>query len=140
MARAAKYIAILGLFLAAVSAAAGIVTARRYGTGAYQASAVAAILVWLVGGISLAIVASAKTSAGRLNCALLAMLIRMTLPLAALLFFQSTNDPLLADGIAGLIVVHYLAGLIVETLMSVRLASRMGASGSAGGREGISVT
>lgn len=123
MARAAKYIAILGVFLAAVSAAAGIVAARRYGTGAYQASAVAAILIWLVGATSLAIVALAKTPAGRLNCALLAMLVRMTLPLAALLFFMNTNDPLLADGIAGLIVVHYLAGLVVETLMSVRLAS-----------------
>ena len=123
MARAAQYIALLGVFLAAVSATAGAVAAQKFGNGAFVASAIAAILVWSVGGLSLALIASAKTPASRLNCALAAVLIRMTLPLAALVYFTSTQHPLIAEGIAGLIVVHYLAGLAVETLMSVRIAA-----------------
>jgi hypothetical protein len=145
VARAVKYIALLGVFLAAVSAAAGTVAARRYGTSAFEASAIAALLIWVVGSASLAILASARTPAARLNAALLAMLIRMALPLAAVVYFTRSIDALAGAGIVGLIVVHYLAGLVVETLMSVRIVSRahlpaaMKAPGSAGGREKVSL-
>jgi hypothetical protein len=139
VARAAQYIALLGVFLAAVSATAGAVAAQKFGNGAFIASAVAALLVWSVGSLSLALIASAKTPASRLNSALAAMLIRMALPLAAVAYFTSTQHPLIAKGIAGLIVVHYLAGLAVETLMSVRIVSHIKAPGSAGGLKGISV-
>jgi hypothetical protein len=61
----------------------------------------------------------------------------MTFPLAAVMYFTSTRHPLAAAGIAGLIVVHYLAGLVVETLMSVRIVSHMPAPGSAAGPKGI---
>lgn len=121
MARAAKYIAILGLYLAAVAVAAGAVAAHKFGDGAYLASAVAAALIWVVGGCSLALVASATSPAGRLNCVLAAMLIRMALPLAAVAYFSSSHHPLAAVGVGGLIVVHYLAGLVVETLLCLRI-------------------
>ena len=128
MTRAATYIALLGFFLAAVAAAAGAVAAQRYGNGAYQASAVAAALIWVVGGASLALIASARTPASRLNCILGAMLIRMGLPLAVLVYLNRIDHPLLASGIAGLIVLHYLAGLAMETLLAVRLVGSMKAS------------
>jgi hypothetical protein len=131
--RAATYIALLGFFLAAVAAAAGAVAARRYGSGAYQASALAAALVWAAGSASLALIASAQTPTARLNCILGAMLLRMALPLAAVVYFKSVSHPLLNDGLAGLIVVHYLAGLGVETLLAVRLVGSIKAPGSAGG-------
>jgi hypothetical protein len=137
VARAAKYIALLGVYLAAVSAAAGAVAAHWYGNGAYAASAIAAMLIWIVGGSSLALVASAKTPAGRLNCVLAAMMIRMALPLAALMFFASSNHPLAACGIGAMIVVHYLAGLVVETLMCLRMVSHANTVDSLAGREGI---
>jgi hypothetical protein len=121
--RAAKYIALLGIFLAAVAAAAGAVAARQYGSGAYQASALAAVLIWVVASASLALIAAARTPAERLNCILLAMLLRMALPLAALVYLNSVGHPLLDDGIAGLLVVHYLAGLSIETLLAVRMVS-----------------
>jgi hypothetical protein len=122
VARAAKYIALLALFLAAVSVAAGIVAARRYGNAAYLSSAVAAFLVWLAGAIALAIVAVSKSPYQRLNAVLLAMLVRMALPILAGVFLAQSISTLAAAGFAGLVVVHYLAGLALETWMSVRLA------------------
>lgn len=125
MLRAAKYIAILGIFLAAVAVASGIVAARQYGNGAYLASAISALLIWSVGSLSLLIVALAPTPQARINAALLGMLIRMALPMVAIAYFSKSNHPLAAEGIVGLLVVHYLLGLIVETLLSVRMTSAM---------------
>jgi hypothetical protein len=123
--RAAKYIAILGIFLAAVAVASGIVAARQYGNGAYLASAISALLIWSVGSLSLLIVALAPTPQARINAALLGMLIRMALPMVAIAYLSKSNHPLAAEGIVGLLVVHYLLGLIVETLLSVRMTSAM---------------
>jgi hypothetical protein len=119
--RAATYIALLGVFLAALAAAAGAVAAQRYGETAYQASAFAAVLVWAAGAVSLVLIACAKTQAARLNCILGAMLVRLALPLAALLALNNIDHPLLASGFAGLVAIHYLAGLAMETLLAVRL-------------------
>jgi hypothetical protein len=121
--RAAKYIAILGIFLAAVAVASGVVAARQYGNGAYLASAVSALLIWAVGTLSLLIVALAPTPQARINAALLGMLVRMALPMVAIVYFTKSNHPLAAEGIVGLLVVHYLLGLVAETLLSVRLTS-----------------
>lgn len=126
MVRAAKYIAILGLFLAAVAAASGIVAARQYGTGAYLASAISAALIWSVGSLSLLIVALAPTPQARVNAAMLGMLVRMALPMLAIAYFSNSNHPLAAEGIVGLLVVHYLLGLVAETLLSVRLTTAAG--------------
>jgi hypothetical protein len=123
VAKAAKYILVLAVALAAVSAAAGFVAARTYGNGAYVASAVAAVLNWVAGSIALATVAALRHTNARTQSVLLAMAVRMALPLAALVFFSRTQHPLVADGVGGLIVVHYLVGLAIETLMSVRLSA-----------------
>jgi hypothetical protein len=121
--KAATYIAILGVVLAVVSAAAGAVAARRLGTAAYQASAVAAFLNWIAGSLALVTVVLARHKPWRLHGALLASMARMALPLAAIVVLTSMRHPLTAHGVAGLIVVHYLVGLTVETLMSVRLVA-----------------
>jgi hypothetical protein len=136
VARAAKYIALLALFLAAVSAAAGAVAARRFGNEAFAASALAALLIWLAGSVALLVVASAKTPQTRLNAILLAMLVRLALPMAAIMYFSRSDAPFAARGIGGLIVVHYLAGLALETWFSVRLAAgSIDATGPAGGQQ-----
>jgi hypothetical protein len=121
--RAAKYIAILGVFLAVVAAVSGVVAARHYGSGAYTASAVAAAMIWSVGSLSLLMVALAPTPQARVNAALMAMLVRMALPMAAIMYFINSKHPLAAEGIGGLLGVHYLVGLMAETLLSVRLAT-----------------
>jgi hypothetical protein len=139
VARAAKYIALLGLFLAAVSAAAGAVAARQFGTTAYQASALAAFLIWLVGAASLAIIESSRAPMTRLNAVLAAMFIRMALPMVAVVFFTRSDHPLAAAGVVGLIMVHYLAGLVVETLMAVRIIHGVKSPGSSRGRQTASL-
>ena len=123
MLRAAKYIAILGVFLAVVAAASGVVAARQYGIGAYAASAIAAGMIWSVGSLWLVMIAATPTPQARVNAALLGMLIRMALPMAAIVYFSSSNHPLAAEGIVGLLVVQYLLALVVETLLNVRLAA-----------------
>jgi hypothetical protein len=134
VARAATYIALLGFFFAALAAAAGVVAARRFGAAAYEAAAVGAMLNWIAGGSSIALVASARTRNGRINAALGAMLLRMSLPMAAILYFTQSEHPLAQAGVVGLITVLYLAGLAVETLLSVRIVAAAEQSPLAGER------
>jgi hypothetical protein len=124
VAKAAKYIVALGAALAGVAALSGALAAQSRGPAAYQAAAVAALLNWIAGSMALATVIATRHSSQRLNGALGAMLARMALPMAAVLFFMSSKHPLVAAGVVGQIVVLYLCGLIVETIMTVRLVSR----------------
>jgi hypothetical protein len=50
----------------------------------------------------------------------------MALPMLAIVYFSKSNHPLAAEGIVGLLVVHYLLGLVAETLLSVRLTTAAG--------------
>jgi hypothetical protein len=123
VAKAAKYIVALGIAFAAVGAAAGFVVARRVGPLGYEASALAALINWAAGSLALVVVAVGRNQPWRAHGVLLAMGVRMALPLAALAFFSRSEHPLAVAGVAGLIVVHYLVGLVIETLMSLRLAA-----------------
>lgn len=113
----------LGAALAVVCVAAGALAARRYGTAAYVASAVAALINWAAGAAALATIAMGRNQSWRAQSVLLAMLVRMFPVLAAALWFMQSNRPLASAGVGGLIVVHYLTGLLVETLLGVRLAA-----------------
>jgi hypothetical protein len=95
---------------------------------------VAALLNWIAGGSSIAVVASARTRNGRINAALGAILLRMSLPMAAILYFTRSGHPLTQAGVVGLIAVLYLAGLAVETLISVRIVATAEHSALAGER------
>jgi hypothetical protein len=121
--KAAKYIAVLGAALALVSAAAGMLAAQRYGPDAYGASAVAAAINWIAGSIALATVVMSRNQPWRTHAALLAMVGRMALPLLAVMYFTRSQGGLAAHGVVGLIVVHYLVGLVIETAMSVRVVA-----------------
>jgi hypothetical protein len=123
VAKTAKYILVLGIALAAICVAAGVVASRRYGSAAYTASAVAALINWGAGSAALATIAVGRSQPWRTQSVLLAMIVRMVPVLAAAIWFTRSGSSLASSGVAGLIVVHYLAGLLIETLMSVRLAS-----------------
>lgn len=136
VAKTAKYIVALGLALAACSAASGAVVARRYGAIAYETSALAALVNWVAGSLGLGIVGMCRHQPWRAQSVLLAMAVRMAIPLGAVAFFLRSQHPWAVAGVAGLIVVHYLVGLVMETLMSVRLVAdgtqeRSAAPGSA---------
>jgi hypothetical protein len=127
VARTVRYISLLGLVLATVCAAAGFVAAGKYGVGAYQASGVAATINWVGGAAALALIAWSSDKPWRLHGVLAAMGLRLAPLLIALAYFSQTTSQLASHGVAGLIVVHYLVGLVVETLMSLRLAKAGGA-------------
>ena len=122
VARTVRYISLLGLVLAAVCAAAGFVAAQRFGTGAYRASGAAAAINWLGGSVALAVIAWSSDKPWRLHGVLAAMGVRLAPVLAALAYFSQSTSQLASHGVAGLIVVHYLVGLVVETLTSLQLA------------------
>jgi hypothetical protein len=128
------YIAALGALLAAVAVVAGLVAARRFGPEAYQASAVAAGVNWIAGSLALAIVGASASQPWRVQGALLGMLVRMAVPLAAVVIFTQSRHPLTSHGVVILIVVHYLVGLLAETLLTVRIvaAAQRRDGGSAG--------
>ena len=92
------------------------------------------MLNWVAGGSSIAVVASARTSNSRINAALGAMLLRMSLPMGAILYFTQSGHQLAQTGVVGLITVLYLAGLAVETLLSVRIVAAAEHSHLAGER------
>jgi hypothetical protein len=48
----------------------------------------------------------------------------MGLPLVLVMYFTMSGGSLAAAGITVFIVIHYLAGLVVETLLAVRLLKR----------------
>jgi len=129
VAKAAKYIVALGAALAGVAALSGALAAQSRGStsntaAAYEAAAVAGLLNWIAGSMALVTVIATRHTSQRINGALAAILARIVLPMAALAYFTSSKHPLVAAGVAGQIVVLYLCGLIVETIMTVRLVSR----------------
>lgn len=119
----ARSIGLLGACLAVVAMTAGGLLAGRYGAEAWQASVLAAGIVWGVGAASLVLIGSARTREMRINCVLLGMLARLSLPLIAVLYFEAVGGRLAAAGIITFITIHYLAGLIVETVLSIRLVA-----------------
>jgi hypothetical protein len=128
VAKAAKYIVALGAALAGVAALSGALAAQSRGdassnAAAYQAAAVAGLLNWIAGSLALVAVIVTRHSSQRINGALAAILARIALPMAALAYFTSSKHSLVAAGVVGQIVVLYLCGLIVETIMAVRLVS-----------------
>lgn len=119
-----KSIAVLGACLALAAIASASLLASRYGDGAWLASGVAAGLIWALGSASLAMLALAPSPQARLNAALLGMMVRMGLPLVLLMYFTTSGGSLAAAGITVFIMIHYLAGLVVETLLAVWLLKR----------------
>lgn len=56
-----------------------------------------------------------------ISATLLGMLFRMGLPLGAGLLLTHSGGPLADAGLFGMILVFYLVGLVVETILSVRI-------------------
>lgn len=135
-----KYILMLNLCLALVSLLGSAWTAREVGSQAYLAGAVAMVVVGIAASLALLLsflhsrqanaskADSDKSVSGRgvsgsgngVSGILLAMLIRMGLPMAVMLLMQQSNNPLLEAGFMGLLVLNYLVALPLETWMSLK--------------------
>src|SRR5262245_2702441 len=78
---------------------------------------------WLAGILALTAGFVANRFQAPVQGVLLGMLVRMGLPLAALVAFTQTGAPLGANGFAATILGVYLVSLVVETLLSLRMVA-----------------
>ena len=141
MTRVFKYILMLNISLALVSLLGSAWVSRSVGSQAYLAGAVATIVVGVAASLALLLsfLHSRQARAGNdaagngVSAVLLAMLIRMGLPMGVMLAMQQMHSPLLEAGFMGLLVLNYLVALPLETLMSLRfvLESDSNISGTA---------
>jgi hypothetical protein len=142
----------LAVALAMVSALAGYVAAQHVGQVAFAASALAAVVVWLAGSLSLLVTMRAPDNQAGVTALLMAMLLRIGLPLAMVVLLTQSGSQFGAQsgsqfgaqsgsqvggsaqmgwaaklteaGFFGLVVVHYLAALVIETFFGVRWISQ----------------
>ncbi len=119
---------LVNLCLALASLAGSAWMARTVGSQAYVAGAVAMLVVGLAASLALLLSflqsppfsQSHQKSGNAVSGVLLGMLIRMGLPLAAMVLMQQTQSPLVGAGFMGLLVLNYLVALPLETWMSLQ--------------------
>lgn len=128
-----KHIALLNLCLAAASLVGSAWVARTSGSQAYVAGAVAFLVVGLAASLALVLTYLSATSNGSTTAAngqgavsgvLLAMLVRMGLPLAVIALLMQTENPLMDAGLFGLLTMNYLIALPLETLLSLQYINK----------------
>ena len=123
MAQVAKYILGLGACLAVVS----LITALArpdLGANAFPLSGLAAAVVFTAGSLGMVLISIPVPPVQRVSSVLLAMLIRMSLPLGVGFLLEYGPASARFQGIFGLIVVHYLAALLIETPLTVRMVNQ----------------
>ncbi len=94
-----------------------------YGRNGLAAAGVAFAVCWVAGVLALAITRFSRDPQRAMAGLVLAMLVRMGLPLAAGLTLGRGGGPLAEGGVFGLIVLFFLVMLTVETFLSVRLVN-----------------
>ena len=107
--------------MACAAVVAGAVGSHWFGADAYQSSALAATLIFVVDAAALALAMSTPSGPERLNAVLFGIVVRMGIPLAALIALTGRAAAQFPTGIATLLLVHYLVGLVFGTFLCVRL-------------------
>lgn len=107
----------------------GLYASATHGVSGWIAASGAVGVCWVAGMLALAIVARSR-GLSAVSGMLLAMLIRLGGPIVVGIAIDSRGGPLAEAGFFGLVVVSYLATLVVETLLMVRMVQ---SSASAGG-------
>lgn len=96
---------------------------RVHGSAGVWAATVAAAVCLGAGLVALIFLALFREPLQVLNGVGLGMLFRMAIPLVAGVVLTNLGGPLAEAGVFGMIVAFYLVGLLVETLLAVRLVS-----------------
>lgn len=135
-----KHIALLNVALAIVSALGGAWAARNAGTIAYTAAAAAFLAVGLAATAALVITfvssrgtdqSAAANGSNSVTGILLAMLVRMGLPIAIVVAMMQIESPLMQAGFFGLVTLNYLVALPLETMFSLQYINNKGPVASA---------
>lgn len=93
-----------------------------HGESGVIAAALAGSICWAGALFALLLIGLFRTSQRHVvSATLLGMLFRMGLPLVAGVVLTHQGGPLAEAGLFGMILVFYLVGLVVETILSVRI-------------------
>jgi hypothetical protein len=95
----------------------------QHGQTGVLAAAVAGAICWGAGLMALLCVALLRQPEMLMNALGLAMIVRMSIPMGAGLLLAKLGGPLVEAGVFGMIVGFYLIGLLVETLLAIRLTA-----------------
>jgi len=94
----------------------------QHGQTGLIAAAIAGAICWAGAMFALVLIGMFRTSQNHVvSATLLGMLFRMGLPLVTGLIITRNGGPLADAGLFGMILVFYLVGLVVETILSVRI-------------------
>ena len=94
-----------------------------HGEPGVWAAVVAAIVCLGAGLVALTLLSLFREPLQAFNGVGLAMLVRMAIPMATGVVLTKLGGPLAEAGVFGMIVGFYLVGLLVETLLAVRLVN-----------------
>lgn len=96
---------------------------QAHGQAGVLAALVAAVVCLGAGLVAITFLAIFREPQVAFNGVGLAMLFRMAIPMATGVVLTKLGGPLAEAGVFGMIVGFYLVGLLVETLLAVRLVS-----------------
>ncbi len=113
--------ALLAILVAPIALAIAAIWNRSFSRESLLVAAIAGTVCWVAGATALSVGAVATHLRAPVQGVLLGMLFRMALPLAAIVVFTQTNHPLAAAGLAQTTLGVYLATLVAETLLTLRL-------------------
>lgn len=114
--------ALLAIAIVPAGLLAGRLVAGSFDSRALFAAGVAVGVCWLAGALAISATYFGNRSRLPVQGLLLGMLLRMALPLIAGIVLQQTGGPLAEAGVFSMIVGVYLWGLVVETILSLRMA------------------
>ncbi len=103
----------------------GLYASAKHGASGWIAASGAVGVCWIAGMVALAITARSR-GPNAVSGMLLAILVRLGGPIAVGIAVDARGGPLAEAGFFGLVVVSYLATLVVETLLIVRMVPATG--------------
>jgi hypothetical protein len=113
--------ALLIVPIAAVATLTAAVSNHGFSTRAFTVASVAGFVCWLSAALALVVTFFSSRIGAAVQGVLLAMLVRMGLPLAALIALPGASSELSTGRFSTTLVITYLVALTVETLLALRL-------------------
>ena len=113
--------AFLGVAIAPLALLIAAICSGGLSRDSVVVAAIAGSICWIAGAAALSVTTVATRLGTPVQGVLLGMLFRMGLPLAAIVIFTQSNHPLAAS-LAPTMLGVYLITLVLETLLSLRIA------------------
>jgi hypothetical protein len=113
--------ALLGVLLAPVALLVAAVCQRGFSGQSLAAAAIAGGVCWLAAALALGATVLGNRCRSPVQGVLAGMLFRMGLPLASLVVLPKLGGPFAASGVATTILGVYLAALVIETVLALKM-------------------